>query len=293
MNIPVKNINYRNLGLLLLVAGFIGGLTVDSNAQQRDPFAKPVVRVIKQKVTVGVTQKQKPAGPTVIAPPSIQARIDGYRANRQKCAESGITCPKPTSVLTLDEMQVTGIFRTPRGYAAMVEASPLNPKLSYTIYPGERFYDGQLVAIEDTRLIFRRVIRMTDGKEVVASADKILRQDTVNDLAASRSEPQVNAAAPTAAADAAVTTGTAGSSSTTPQMSAEAVPLSPQKDGAAATAAIATQANPNGAVQNKTESTETPAAQTAAPAVTAASESDAVPVKAKPKAKAKGKPKAN
>ena len=62
-----------------------------------------------------------------------------------------------TSVLTLNEMAVTGIFRTPRGYAAIVEATPL--RLSYTIYPGEKFFDGQLVAVEENRLVFRRVVR--------------------------------------------------------------------------------------------------------------------------------------
>ena len=55
--------------------------------------------------------------------------------------------PKPTTALLLSEIQVIGISRTPRGYAAIVEATPI--KLSYVIYPGEPFYDGQLVAIED------------------------------------------------------------------------------------------------------------------------------------------------
>ena len=45
----------------------------------------------------------------------------------------------------------------------MVEATPLTPKLSYVIYPGEYFFDGQLVAIEEGRLIFRRDIVWTDG----------------------------------------------------------------------------------------------------------------------------------
>jgi len=55
--------------------------------------------------------------------------------------------PKPTTALLLSEIQVVGITRTPRGYAAIVEATPI--KLSYVVYPGERFFDGQLVAIED------------------------------------------------------------------------------------------------------------------------------------------------
>ena len=39
----------------------------------------------------------------------------------------------------------------------MVHATPIN--LSYTIYPGEKFFDGQLVAIEENRLTFRKVIK--------------------------------------------------------------------------------------------------------------------------------------
>jgi hypothetical protein len=85
--------------------------------------------------------------------------------------------PKPTTALLLGEMQVIGIFRTPRGYAAMVEATPI--KLSYTIYPGEKFYDGQLVAIEEDRLVFRRETRWTDGHLVRAVETKPLRQPNV------------------------------------------------------------------------------------------------------------------
>ena len=58
-----------------------------------------------------------------------------------------VAAPKPTTAFFLSEIQVVGISRSPRGYAAIVEATPI--KLAYVIYPGERFYDGQLVAIED------------------------------------------------------------------------------------------------------------------------------------------------
>jgi hypothetical protein len=74
----------------------------------------------------------------------------------------------------LSEMQVVGISRSPRGYAAIVEATPIN--LSYVLYPGERFYDGQLVAIEDNRLIFRRETVFTDGRRERSVEIKSLRQ---------------------------------------------------------------------------------------------------------------------
>ena len=83
-------------------------------------------------------------------------------------------------MLTLGEMSVTGIFRTPRGYAAMVEAVPL--KLSYTIYPGEKFFDGQLVAVEENRLVFRKVTKMSDGKFVSSVENKPLKQYTTDQV---------------------------------------------------------------------------------------------------------------
>jgi hypothetical protein len=109
--------------------------------------------------------------------------------------------PKPTTALTLSEVEVIGIFRTPRGYAAMVQATPIN--LSYVVYPGEQFYDGMLVAIEETRLVFRRQTRWTDGRTEVAVESKSLRQpNAVKDSliaqkppapAASEGKPEVNA----------------------------------------------------------------------------------------------------
>src|SRR5947209_20577344 len=94
--------------------------------------------------------------------PPIQARIDNYKAQKLAAMNLQQTAPKPTTALLLNEVQVTGIFRTPRGYAAMVEATPIH--LSYTIYPGETFFDGQLVAIEEDRLVFRHEVRWTDGR---------------------------------------------------------------------------------------------------------------------------------
>src|SRR5260370_20996266 len=84
-----------------------------------------------------------------LEPPSIQVRIDRYRAQKLAAANAHVSPPKPTTALLLNEMQVTGIFHTPRGWSAMVEATPFNPKLSYVIYPGEIFFDGQLLAIEE------------------------------------------------------------------------------------------------------------------------------------------------
>jgi hypothetical protein len=82
--------------------------------------------------------------------------------------------PKPTTALLLSEIQVIGISRSPRGYAAIIEATPI--KLTYVIYPGEPFFDGQLVAIEDNRLVFRRETVFTNGRRERTVEYKTLRQ---------------------------------------------------------------------------------------------------------------------
>ena len=66
-----------------------------------------------------------------------------------------------------------------------MEASPI--KLSYVVYPGEKFYDGQLVAIEDNRLVFRRETVFGDGRRNQSVELKALRTPTtVNALTAAK-----------------------------------------------------------------------------------------------------------
>jgi len=140
---------------------------------QRDPFAKPGFMKPKAPPTTK-TGTGTPGSPLNYGPPAIEARIEYYKRLREAAVANGAPLPKVTSVLTLNEMAVTGIFKTPRGYSAMVEATPI--KLSYTIYPGEKFFDGQLVAVEENRLVFRKVTKVGSGKFVASVENKPLKQ---------------------------------------------------------------------------------------------------------------------
>lgn len=170
----------RLFSLVLAIAGlgFAIGCLTEANAQSRDPFIKPAYARPKAPGT-GITRIGKD-GKLVTddwsAVPTIEQRIDYYKRLRASAAANGSSLPKVTSVLTLNEMAVIGIFRTPRGYAAMVEAVPI--KLSYTIYPGEKFFDGQLVAVEENQLIFRRVGKTGKNKFVSSVENKPLRKFT-------------------------------------------------------------------------------------------------------------------
>lgn len=152
----------------------IGGIVFETSAQ-RDPFAKPGWARTRDPRTGPGPGSKPAAGPAVnLGLPPIESRIEYYKKVRESAALNGQTLPKVTTVLSLSEMAVTGIFKTPRGYAAMVEATPI--KLSYTIYPGEKFFDGQLVAVEENRLVFRRVTKMSNGKFVSSVENKPLRK---------------------------------------------------------------------------------------------------------------------
>jgi hypothetical protein len=157
----------------------IGGNFSEINAQ-RDPFQKPGYMKAKNPNIAMPGKGRSPSGgplmPVNYGPPAIEARIEYFKRLREAAAANGTALPKVTSVLTLNEMAVTGIFKTPRGYAAMVEATPI--KLSYTVYPGEKFFDGQLVAVEENRLVFRKVTKVGEGKFVASVENKPLMKYT-------------------------------------------------------------------------------------------------------------------
>jgi hypothetical protein len=185
----------RTFVALVIASGFaIGVVAQESEPQKpvvtkrtyggRDPFRKfepprPVPKRIANQAPI----------------PTIQDRISQYKAQKVAAMNARMPAPKPTTALLLSEIQVIGISRSPRGYAAIIEATPI--KLSYVIYPGEPFYDGQLVAIEDNRLVFRRETVFTDGRRERSVEYKGLRQPSpVNSLAAPANTQSVATAQP-------------------------------------------------------------------------------------------------
>jgi len=187
---------------ILLTAGLIlmSGLVLTTKAQQTEPTPqKPARRVVSSgrepfkryeppRATVKTARSESPI-------PTIQERITNYKAQKVAAMNARMPAPKPTTALLLNEIQVIGISRSPRGYAAIVEATPI--KLTYVIYPGEPFFDGQLVAIEDNRLVFRRETVFTDGRRERSVEYKPLRQPgPVNSMTVAGPNPSVANAQP-------------------------------------------------------------------------------------------------
>jgi hypothetical protein len=190
-----KALKYAIVSLLLVVSfAFLSNVSAqEKDANKSESAAKKTVRNGRDpfspyRVPVVVVKKVGP-----VEPPTIQERIEQYRAQKLAAMNAHLPAPKPTTALLLSEISVVGISRTPRGYAAIVEATPI--KLSYTIYPGERLYDGQLVAIEDSRLVFRHETVWTDGRRDKTVEMKALRQLSAVEAMASVKTAQASPAA--------------------------------------------------------------------------------------------------
>lgn len=66
--------------------------------------------------------------------------------------------PLPEGIpgLLIEELDLTGIFRTSRGFVAQVLAS--NKEKSYLIREGDELYDGDVVSITQTEVVFKQIV---------------------------------------------------------------------------------------------------------------------------------------
>lgn len=192
MKTPMRRLAGAALTVAIILAG---GLAVTAMAQETEPPAK---KPAKRSVSGGRDPFRKYEAPRAVVKnsreespiPTIQERITNYKAQKVAAINARMPAPKPTTALLLSEIQVIGISRSPRGYAAIVEAMPI--KLTYVIYPGEPFFDGQLVAIEDNRLVFRRETVFSDGRRERSVEYKALRQPSpVNSVTVPGGNPSV------------------------------------------------------------------------------------------------------
>ncbi len=107
----------------------------------------------------------------------------------------------------------------------MVEAVPI--KLSYTIYPGEKFFDGQLVAVEENKLVFRKVTKTGEGKFVASVENKPLKQYTTKAQIEGTAPPQPSDKAAETAAKPAPAETAAKTAATSPKAKDSKPPANP------------------------------------------------------------------
>ena len=81
--------------------------------------------------------------------------------------------PRPEGIagLLIDGIDLTGIFRTSKGFVAQVVAA--NQKKSYLLKEGDQLYDGDVVSINRNEVVFKQVVQdptaLKPFREVVKS----------------------------------------------------------------------------------------------------------------------------
>lgn len=64
--------------------------------------------------------------------------------------------PEGIAGLLIDEIDLTGIFKTSRGFIAQVVAS--NKAKSYLLREGDQLYDGDVVGISQNEVVFKQIV---------------------------------------------------------------------------------------------------------------------------------------
>jgi hypothetical protein len=81
--------------------------------------------------------------------------------------------PRPEGIpgLMIDEVDLTGIFRTSKGFVAQFTAA--NQKKSYLLKEGDQLYDGDVVSINKNEVVFKQIVQdptaLKPFREVVKS----------------------------------------------------------------------------------------------------------------------------
>lgn len=81
--------------------------------------------------------------------------------------------PRPEGIpgLLIDEVTVTGIFRTRDGYVAQVQSAA--SEKSYLLKQGDELYDGDIVRVTSTEIVFKQIVQdptaLKPFREVVKS----------------------------------------------------------------------------------------------------------------------------
>jgi Tfp pilus assembly protein PilP len=85
-------------------------------------------------------------------------RRDPFRSLLQAEERPDLRGPRPEGIagLLIDEISLTGIFQTPRGWVAQVVSS--DQKKSYLIRDGDQLYDGDVVRINRGEVVFNQIL---------------------------------------------------------------------------------------------------------------------------------------
>ncbi len=86
-------------------------------------------------------------------------RRDPFKSLLTPTDQTQFKGPRPDGIpgLLIDEITLTGIFRTRRGYVAQIKAA--NQAKSYLVKEGDQLYDGDVVSISNDEVVFKQIVQ--------------------------------------------------------------------------------------------------------------------------------------
>jgi hypothetical protein len=86
-------------------------------------------------------------------------RRDPFKSLLTKPDRLELRGPRPEGIpgLLIDEVDLTGIFKTKKGFVAQVKAA--NQNKSYLLRAGDQLYDGDVVEIRPNEVVFKQIVQ--------------------------------------------------------------------------------------------------------------------------------------
>lgn len=104
-------------------------------------------------------------------------RRDPFKSLLAPAQVSDFRGPRPEGIpgLLIDEVTMTGIFRTDAGYVAQVQAA--DKERSFLLKRGDQLYDGDVVRITDNEIVFQQIVRDPTALKPFREVVKTLNPD--------------------------------------------------------------------------------------------------------------------
>jgi hypothetical protein len=160
----IKSLLYHSAAVIAVCLS----LTILSFAQAPTKPAAPATAAKpeaakKSATSQKVSKRRTPAAEKVIAPPTLEERLDEQRGaiRRGEAREA-------SSPYLIEEMSVNGIYKSVEGYGAFLKAPNGRTFFAYTGMP---FYDGEVLQIEADQVVFQQNLPGGKKKQLVKAYD--------------------------------------------------------------------------------------------------------------------------
>lgn len=104
-------------------------------------------------------------------------RRDPFKSLLAPARAPDLRGPRPEGIpgLLIDEVIITGIFRTQEGYVAQVQSA--ESERSYLLKQGDELYDGDVVRITDNEIVFKQIVQDPTALKPFREVVKTLNPD--------------------------------------------------------------------------------------------------------------------